>query len=211
MEVKVTDKGSSEEENKKESARKKNRSFLLNESISASSVEKIIQRILEINKYDEEEEIKNPLYVREPIDLIIDSYGGGIYEGFALFGVIDTSVTPVHGYCYSKAMSMGFLLFIICHRRHAHRVASFMYHNGATLLKDDLVALQNSVDQAVAMVKMGDSYITKHTLLTQEKLDEIKKYRLDWYMFAEEAMENGIVDVILESKRNTYKKAGSYK
>src|SRR5437868_3684521 len=149
---------SENKETKKEEPKKdfKKREFLLNKNISAESVEPIIKGILEMNEYDDEQQEKDPLFVRKPIKLIVDSFGGDIYSGNALVGVIDSSKTPVHGYCYGKAMSMGFMIFAICHYRYAHQIATLMYHDGGTIARGTTEEIQLDVDQLRRLVEHGD-------------------------------------------------------
>lgn len=180
----------------------KNREFLLNKHISAENVEKIIKGILEINRYDDKQQEKDSTYERKPIKLIIDSFGGSIHCGNALAGIIDTSETPVHGYCYGKAMSQGFMIFAICHYRYAHPIATFMYHDGGSTYKGLTEQIQLDIDELRRLVAIGDKFLVRDTKLTMEKLEEVKKLRLNWYMDAEEALKWGIVDELLESKRN---------
>lgn len=180
---------------------KKKREFLLNKEISAESVESIILGILEVNKFDEEKEKDDSNYKREPIKLIVDSYGGSIYCGNTLISIIDTSKTPVHTYCYGKAMSQGLMIYASGHKRFAHPLACFMYHDGGSVYKGTTEEIQLSVEQLRKLTKMCDKYLVETTNLTQEKLDEVKNARLNWYFFAEEALEYGVVDELLNSTR----------
>lgn len=195
-------------ETKKNEVTKKKRAFHLSEGVSTVSVKSIMQGIIEVNDYDKEQEEKNPDYIREPIILIVDSYGGSIYDGFGLMSVIDSSLTPVHGYCYSKAMSMGFAIFCVCHKRFAHRMATLMYHDGGTTLKDTITGIQQSLNQSKRIVARSDEYIVLYTNITQEELDEAKRLKEDWYLFGDEAMELGIVDELIPTRRHNYKKVG---
>jgi ATP-dependent Clp protease protease subunit len=97
----------------------KNREFLLNKNVSSDSVEAIVKGIFEINRYDDKQEEIDSAYVRRPIKITVDSFGGSIYCGLLLVNAIENSDTPIHGYCYSKAMSMGFITFVVCHKRFA--------------------------------------------------------------------------------------------
>lgn len=202
------DNGTDKKDVKKDENKKveKKRAYHLNENVSSASVKVIIQGILDINKFDEEQEKKDPSYVREPITLVIDSYGGSIYDGFGLMGVIDTSLTPVHGYCYSKAMSMGFAIYIMCHKRFAHYLAEFMYHDGATSLGGTLVGIQQSLDQSKKLVAKIDEYVLRYTDMNRDELDEIKDAKKDLYITTAEALELGIVDEILQSTRHIHRK-----
>lgn len=180
----------------------KNREFLLNKNITAESLDAIIKGILEINRHDEKQEEKDSDYVRKPIKLVVDSFGGDMYSGNALIGVIDTSETPIHGYCYGKVMSQGFMIYASCHYRYAHPIATFMYHDGGTTVKGMTEEMQLDIDQLRRLTAHGDRFLLETTNLTKEKLDEVKKGRYNWYLFAEEALEYGIVDELIPSKRN---------
>ncbi|MER2006540.1 MAG: ATP-dependent Clp protease proteolytic subunit [Psychrobacillus sp.] len=51
-----------------------------------------------------------------------------------------------------------------------------------------------------------EEYILSLTNLPRRKLEEVRKMKQDWFMFAEEAMSYGLVDELIESKRNKYNK-----
>lgn len=184
----------------------KNREFLLNKNVSADSVEKIVKGIFEINRYDDKQEEENKDYVRRPIKITVDSYGGSIYCGLLLVNAIENSDTPIHTYCYSKAMSMGFITFVVGHKRFASPDATLMYHDAGTSLGGLIEDIQQGVDQIKLVVKRMDGKITSYTNIPQTKLDKVKKMKQNWYIFGDDAVELGIVDELLESKRNKNRK-----
>lgn len=177
------------------------REFILIGDVEEKTIKDIMMSILEINRKDRELEKGDKEYVAEPIILNVQTFGGYIYDGFALAGVMDSSITPVHTYCYGKAMSMGFLIFAVGHKRFAHPMANFMYHDGATGGYDKYEGLKQTVEQGRELTKMIDSYIVKYTKITQERLDEVKSYKQDWHFFAEEGKKLGLVDEIIKSQR----------
>lgn len=185
----------------------KNREFLLNKHVSADSVEAIVKGIFEINRYDTKQEENDSTYVRKPIKLTIDSFGGSIYCGMLLVNAIENSDTPIHGYCYGKAMSMGFIIFMVCHYRYASPDATLMYHDAGTSLGDTIEGIQQSIDQTKRVVKRMDGLITAYTNIPQTKLDKVKKLKQNWYIFGDEAVELGLVDELLVSKRAKHRKA----
>jgi ATP-dependent Clp protease, protease subunit len=196
-------------ENNKESEAKakvaednKNREFLLNKNVSADSVEKIVKGILEINRYDEKQEEDNEGYTRKPIKVIVDSFGGSIYCGMLLVNTIENSDTPIHTYCLSKAMSMGFITFVVGHKRFASPDATLMYHDAGTTLGDTIEGIQQSINQTKRVVKRMDAKIVEYTNIKQSKLDRVKREKKNWYIFGDDAVELGLVDELLESKRN---------
>lgn len=195
----------SNESNKNNTNNTKNasskRDFILTEDVKSTTVKDIIMGIIEINRRDDEEEEKNHLYIRKPIRLIVNTYGGSVYDGMALVGVIDSSETPVHTYLYGKAMSMGFIIFASGHRRFMHPLATLMYHEFTFGAHDKIEGVEQSLEQNNKLMKRYDNYITQVSNVPQKKMDNAKRRKKDWYIFVEEAMEYGLVDEIITSKR----------
>jgi ATP-dependent Clp protease, protease subunit len=181
------------------------RYYLLNKNISADNVESIVQGIYKTNTYDNQRQEEDPDYIPKPIKIVVDSYGGSIYDGFALVNSIDISETPIHTYCLGKAMSMGFLIFAVGHKRFAHPNATLMYHDGGTTLADTLEGINQSLAQTKKMVKAGDKIITSVSNIKQTKLDRVKREKKNWYIFGSEAFELGLVDELLVSTRDKHR------
>ena len=98
------------------------RNLVLSGEISEESAKKIIQHISDINEDDFGKDN------RTPIQLKINSIGGSMYDGFAIIGAIDSSETPVYTYGYGAIMSMALPILISGHKRFAHPLTTFMYH-----------------------------------------------------------------------------------
>jgi hypothetical protein len=65
---------------------------------------------------------------REPINIILNSVGGSMYDGFAIIGAIEHSLTPVHITCLGSAMSMALVILASGKHRIGHPLSSYMYH-----------------------------------------------------------------------------------
>src|SRR5690606_12507165 len=124
----------------------KKRDFILDGKVGEDTIRKISEAIIDINRYDEEQEVKNSDYVRKPIELIINTYGGSLYDANLMIGVIETSKTPVHTYCHGKAMSAGFYIFASGHKRFATPLATFMYHDGSVGMHDTIHGLKYNLE-----------------------------------------------------------------
>jgi ATP-dependent Clp protease protease subunit len=148
--------------------------------------------IREINKEDEGKS------TREPIDLVINSFGGDVYAGFGLVDIIQLSETPIHVTATGRVMSMALPIFSVGHKRIATERTTFMYHE---LLWDTaaekLKYHRQEVKEAERMQQMIDDILVEHTSMTQKQLDKVKAENREWYMDAEEAMKSGIVDEII--------------
>ena len=177
------------------------RDFILNENVTESSVKDIITGILAVNKHDAKKSKEDPNYVVEPITLVVGSYGGSVYDGLGLVSVIDSSETPVHTYCYSKAMSMGFIIFASGHKRFAHPLAFFMYHEVSSVLGGSGTDIKKGTKQLDVLMETYDSYILETTNVPKHRMDETKQRNEDWYIPATEALHYNLVDELLVSKR----------
>jgi ATP-dependent Clp protease protease subunit len=176
---------------------KKNRELILGEDVEEAIVKELIRQIREINKFDNEQEEEKKEYKREPINLLVNTNGGTVYDGFALVAAMDISKTPIHTICLGKAMSMGFIVFAAGHKRFAHPFATFMYHQIRGYAGGELIKIQRTAEEWERLEKIYDTYILKKTNLLQEKLDDVKEKCKNWYIPAEEAKKYGLVDVLL--------------
>jgi ATP-dependent Clp protease, protease subunit len=174
------------------------RSIILSDDIDNETVEEIMQFILDANAYDEDFENQIKDYERKPIKLIINSYGGSMYDGFALVGVIENSTTPIHTYCYGSAMSMALPIFAAGHVRLMSKYATLMYHEALTTHIDMKFSLiKDDMEECSRLLKQYDEYLTSHSIITQKQLDDVKKARRDWYITANEALKFEITDEII--------------
>lgn len=178
------------------------RDFILNENVTESSVKDIVTGILAVNKHDNEKKGKDSNYVPEPITLVVNSFGGTVYDGLSLVGVIDASDTPVHTYCYGKAMSMGFIIFASGHKRFASALATFMYHQISTMTGGFIQDIKEAIEQSEELQVTYDNYILANTSVPKHLMDKAKSSKENWYIPAQEAFNYGLVDEILVSKRN---------
>lgn len=177
------------------------RDFILNDSVTNLSVKDIMMGILEINRQDAEKEEKDADYVRKPITLVVNTYGGSVYDGFGLVAVIDASETPVHTYLYGKAMSMGLIIFASGHRRFAHPLGTLMYHGVSTGVQGKIQDIEMSITQTKRLNEAYDNYLLAVSDIPKEVIDHVKHERTELYLFALEAIEYGLVDEILPSRR----------
>ena len=153
----------------------------------------VIQFIHEIN-YLDAGKTENK---REPITVIVNSYGGDIYRGFGVVDAIKDSITPVYTVCYGVALSMGFIIMASGHKRRASKHSTFMYHEILWSLNEEkLSSHKREVEEGKRIMDIYDSIILKCTNLTKKQLDIVKKEHRDWYVSAEDALVYGIIDEI---------------
>ena len=139
-----------------------------------------------------------PVEERKPIKLLIDSYGGSLVGGLMIADAISMSKTPVHTINIGSAYSAGLLVFITGHRRFCYPSASFLFHEGSTATAGlvDAGKFRNYADFYEQLILRMKNYFLKCTDMTEELYKE--KYKDDWWFFADEALELGFCDEILE-------------
>lgn len=174
-----------------------NKIILLSDEIDTISIKDVVEKILEINHNDNLNQKKYRYYKRKPIKLYINSYGGVVYDGLALVDTIRYSKTPVHTYCFGSAMSMGLWIYLAGKRRYAGRNCTFMYHEISNAPWGKLSFIKQEVDEMQRLQRAYDDMITKNTKIRQEKLDEIKEKKAEWYIAASEALKLGICHGII--------------
>lgn len=174
-----------------------NRNLILGENVRQESVKTLIGNINAINTDDDLKQNEFNGFVREPINLIVNTYGGSIYDGLALMSAIELSKTPVHITCLGSAMSMGLPIVLSGHKRFAHRYSTFMYHQLSNAVWDKLEDVKQEVKEMERLEQLVDDIILKKTKITREQISKTKETRGEWYITSTEALELGIIDEIL--------------
>lgn len=177
-----------------------NRVLILNEDVTADNINEICIAITKINNHDNNQDDKYKNYERKPIKLIVDSYGGSVYDGFGLINMITSSKTPIHTYCYSKAMSMGFMIFISGHKRFAHEYSTLMMHQpsgfGWGKLKDRI----EDINETKRLYKKITKIILNRTNITEKQLNKIYKRKKDWFISGKKAVKLNVADEYIQDQ-----------
>lgn len=161
--------------------------------IDDKSANEVIEAIYEINLIDAEIEPEK----RQPIQLIINSPGGEVYDGFGIVDAILYSSTPVQATVLGRAMSMALLIVSVCHLRVSGKNARFMYHEGNYGVEGSGRIHKNELAEYEFMEKKYDDILLEQTSITQEKIDQVKASAKEWYFDAQTAKEYGLIDVII--------------
>jgi ATP-dependent Clp protease protease subunit len=161
--------------------------------IDDKSANEVIEAIYEINLIDADIEPEQ----RQPIQLIINSPGGEVYDGFGIVDAIMYSSTPVQATVLGRAMSMALVIVSVCHLRVSGKNTRFMYHEGHYGVEGIGKIHRNELAEYDLMEKKYDDILIENSLITQEKIDQVKSQSKEWYFSAQEAKELGIIDVII--------------
>ncbi len=167
------------------------RKLYFSASVSQEEVDDFVQFILQYNKEDE----GIPVEERKPILFFILSNGGSVDVGFELIDLIEASKTPVYTINIGYQYSMGFLIGIAGHKRFATKNARFLMHDGSNFVWDSSAKVRDQMKfQELSEARIKE-YVLSHSKITEQEYDD--NYRVEWYMFADEAKKLGFVDYIV--------------
>ena len=175
------------------------RNLFLFEMVDKKSTKEIVSQIYKINTYDDAEEKIKKDYIREPIKLIIGSYGGYVDYKFVIISTIIGSKTPVYTHIAGAAMSSSADIAMCGAYGHrtASKFANIMIHDmsvgaygNASHIKDRTIEINN-------LRNMNIEFFKTYSKIPENIIDEIIINGRDIYLTADEALEYGIIDEIV--------------
>ena len=172
------------------------RLFYLSNNINNISLGNICFNLLYLLQQDDKNEETQKNFTREPIKIYINSYGGDVYDMWSLIDIIISSKTPIHTYCTGYAMSAGFIIFLAGHKRFVTKHATLMYHQLLMWDNGKITDMIELMEERKDNQKDIEEFIIKQTNITQEKLDEVRTQKIDWYIKSSEIEKLGIAEVI---------------
>jgi len=138
----------------------------------------------------------------EPIKLYVSTYGGSADEMFGIYDIVNycKKFCDIETIGLGKVMSAGTLMLAsgTKGKRKIGRHCRVMIHavNGGQV--GDIHNLQNELEQTVGL---QDSYIqalSNETNMTKRQIQTLINRKVNVYLSAEEAIEKGLADEILE-------------
>ena len=173
----------------------KDRIIMLSEDVNPTSASLIVAQMLFLESEDPDREIN--FYINSP--------GGSITDGMAIVDTMNYIKCPVSTICVGMAASMGSVLLAS-----GTKGKRFATPNSEILIHQPLIAGGGLSGQTTEIKIHAD-----HMVRTREKLNKIlsdvtgqpidvfeKDTERDHYMTAEEALKYGLIDGILESRKD---------
>ena len=169
----------------------KERKLYLTYEIDESVVSEIVYYIMQFNKEDK----GIPVEERKPILLYMSTPGGSVADGFSLIDTIIASKTPVYSINIGYNYSMGFLINMVCHKRFAFPNSTYLMHDGTSFNYATTNKLFDAMEFQKKQEKRVEELVLRKTKITKDVYD--KNRRIEWYLFADEAKEYGVCDLIV--------------
>jgi ATP-dependent Clp protease protease subunit len=131
------------------------------------------------------------------IFLYINSPGGSVYSGLAIYDTIQHLRAPVSTFCVGMAASMGAILLAAgAHgKRHALPNSRIMIHQPSSGYQGTAADIQIAANEVLDMKERLNKILAKHTGQGLEKInDDVDR---DRFMSPEDAVEYGLIDEVL--------------
>lgn len=134
----------------------------------------------------------------DEIQLIINSPGGYVTSGFAIYDTIKQIKSSVSTVCSGLAASMGSILLSVGKkgRRFIQPHARVMIHQPSGGAQGQASNIEIQAREIIKTKELGAKLLAANCGQTYEKI--MKDFDRDYWMGAEESVEYGIVDGILE-------------
>jgi len=136
-----------------------------------------------------------------PIEFYINSPGGSVSAGLALFDVMNTISAPVNTTCVGLAASMGAILLSGgTGTRSALPHSRIMIHQVSSGFRGTSADIRIQVNETNKLEDQLFEILANATGKTKKQI--AKDCDRDYYMSADEAKTYGLIDSVVESKKN---------
>jgi len=155
--------------------------------VNDESAKHVIDRLLYLDMVGDEE-----------IQLYINSPGGYVTSGFAIYDTIKSLRSPVSTICSGLAASMGSILLSVGKkgRRFIQPHARVMIHQPSGGAQGQASNIEIQAKEILLTKEIGAKILAENCGQSFEKI--MKDFNRDYWMGAEESIEYGIVDAVLE-------------
>jgi len=170
----------------------KERIVFLGTPINDQVANLMVAQLLYLSREDQEREIQ--MYINSP--------GGQIYAGLAIYDTIQMIPTPVHTYAVGMTASMGTVLLAAGERgsRFALPHATIHMHQPLGGASGQATDIEIHAKEILRLRERLNDILIRHTGQTREKIEQDTER--DFFLDANAAAEYGLVDHILEIEEN---------
>jgi ATP-dependent Clp protease protease subunit len=170
----------------------RDRIIILGTAIDDNVANLITAQLLFLESEDPEKEIF--MYINSP--------GGSVSAGLGIYDVMQYVSCPVSTYCTGMAASMGAVLLAggTKGKRFALPNARIMIHQPLGGIQGQASDIEIHAQEILRMKKVLNGILAEHTGKTVEEI--VKHTDRDNFMSAEEAKNYGIIDTVVNKKRD---------
>jgi ATP-dependent Clp protease, protease subunit len=135
------------------------------------------------------------------ISIYINSPGGSVYAGLAIYDTMQYIRPDVQTICVGIAMSMGALLLAAgaAGKRMTTPNSKILIHQVSGGFQGQATDIEIAARETLALKRRLEEIIAKHSGKPQEQVS--KDMERDYFMTAEEALDYGIIDNVIEHRQ----------
>lgn len=132
--------------------------------------------------------------------LIINSNGGDVYSALSIAHFMEKTTLDITTICIGRAMSAAAIL-LVCGspgRRFAIPSATVMFHDVSTIVAGKFEDMRIDVRETSRLRKMLMDKVVERSKISAEEVEQLAFSR-DRYFTAEEALQAGVIDRVIEN------------
>ncbi len=167
------------------------RTVLMAEPISAELAESVVTKLLLLDADDS----------KTPIDFYINSPGGSVDAGFAIFDMIRFINAPVRCICNGLVASAAVIVLIAAAKKNRFSLPNsrFLIHQPSGGARGSTADIKIEADEIVKIRRRINELIAEETGRPVEKVEQ--DTRRNYWMNASEAQEYGLVSKIAKTAK----------
>jgi ATP-dependent Clp endopeptidase proteolytic subunit ClpP len=130
----------------------------------------------------------------EQITLLINSPGGSVFDGLAIYNALVASGAEITGKVMGVAASAASFILMACKRIVMPENSFLMIHNASSIAWGDSATMRETADW---LDKIGDSIVNIYATRTGKSVEQIKSWlNAETWFSAAEAKDNGFADEV---------------
>lgn len=167
----------------------KNRIIFISGEINDSLANQVVASLLYLDSLSHDD-----------ISLYINSLGGSVTAGFAIYDTMNFIKSDVATICLGMAASMGAFLLSSGekNKRYALPNADIMIHQPLGGTEGQATDIKIVADRIILLKKKLNKILAKNTSQSIKKIE--KDTERDYYLSAKEAKEYGLIDFVIQNK-----------
>ena len=132
----------------------------------------------------------------EPINMVINSEGGCVYEMLAIVDYIKSLPVPVNTICRGKAFSAAAVILANgTGSRYASKHSTIMFHQSSAWLQGKQADVRASIHHVSEIDIMSNALLSEKSTLSADEWEQIQ--RTDYWLTADKALEIKVIDQII--------------
>ena len=168
----------------------KNRIILINDTISDITIDKVVMPLLQMDNDG----------TGEPIEIILNTVGGSLFDGATLCNIIDNLKTPTTITVMTYAYSMGSIILMAGYnnpnvKKRCYKFSTALLHAGSSYLEGNSTSVKDQFNFYQKFEDIIKDYTLSHSKITPEEYEKMERY--EWYMTSDIMLEKGLVDEII--------------